>query len=248
MQKQLIIFIVILFASPLIKAQELDEILGAEEDQSIQIEDEKIENLELQKINELSELVPFDDVAVIQRRYLPRTGRFEIFPNFGLIVNDAFFQNFVAGGRFAYGLSERWAIEVTGSFISRSEKDATKDLEEVQVTTTSLVVPKSYVGADIRWSPIYGKTAFFSDSIVPFDMYFSLGGGSISTNQDDSPFAFHFGTGQSYAISKSWAFRWDLSFYSYTSTSSLAGATEGRFNNLHLTLGFSFFFPEAKYR
>ena len=58
---------------------------------------------------------------------------------------------------------------------------------------------------------------FMNKSVVPFDLYFLVGGGITNTSQKTSPTTLHFGTGQIFAMSKWWALRWDLGFYWYSS-------------------------------
>ncbi len=208
---------------------------------------EKIESL-----SDLDRLTPFSDVAVIQKRFLPKSNRFEFNPNFGLITNNAFFMTTFAQGRLAYAFTEKWAVEFTLAMFMDMEYKVTKDLEnEAEVATRSLLLPESYYGADIRWSPIYGKMGAFKEGIVPFDMYFSIGGGIMSTNQDTTPFALHAGTGQIFAINKWMAFRWDLSGYFYSTdvtSASGTGKNTQTFTDIHLAVGMSFFFPDATYR
>ena len=101
--------------------------------------------------------------------------------------------------------------------------------------------------------PDLRKISSLDDTIVPFDMYFSLGGGTSSTNsQEGSNATIHVGLGQIFAISKSMAFRWDYSFNTFSAT-PVATATSGspeksNYNDLVLSAGVSFFFPEASYR
>jgi len=85
-------------------------------------------------------------------------------------------------------------------------------------------------------------------------MYFSAGMGSSSTNsQEGTNTTFHVGTGQIFALSKSMAFRWDYSWNMYKATpvadSALGTAPESNnYNDLILTAGVSFFFPEVSSR
>ncbi|MES2769040.1 MAG: outer membrane beta-barrel domain-containing protein [Bdellovibrionota bacterium] len=206
----------------------------------------------LKSISELDKLTPFNDIAVIQKRFLPKSQRFEFNPNLGLITNNAFFMTTFLQGRLAYAITEKWAIEAIVAVFMDQKYKVTKDLEdEASVQTTSLLLPEMYYGADIRWSPIYGKMGSFSEGIVPFDMYFSLGAGIMDTNQEDSPLAIHVGTGQIFGLNKWMAFRWDLSGYMYSSEvtkSNGTGKNSDSFTDVQLSLGMSFFFPDATYR
>jgi outer membrane beta-barrel protein len=209
---------------------------------------------EMKSVSDLDRLTPFSDIAVIQKRFLPKSQRFEFNPNVGLVTNNAFFMTTYLQARLAYAFTEKLAMEFSFAMFMDQKYKVTQDLkDDAQVDTKSLLLPDSYYGADLRWSPIYGKMGMFSDGIVPFDMYFSAGGGIMTTNQDTTPFAMHAGTGQIFAINKWMAFRWDLSMYFYTSQVKSADVnstakTDQSFTDVQLSLGMSFFFPDATYR
>jgi outer membrane beta-barrel protein len=209
---------------------------------------------EIEKISDLVKLAPFTDVTVLQKRYQPKSKRFQANLALGGITNDPWFMGMGLSGRFAYHFTEAWGIEGTFTALSNSEREAAKELyENNRVSTSSIVATKGYMGIDAYWSPIYGKMSLQNRRIIPFDMYFTAGMGQASVDgaTSSSVSAFHVGTGQIYAINKSWGFRWDFSWNTFSApqkdaTTGKTSATQ--FNNLILMLGGSFFFPEAKYR
>lgn len=209
--------------------------------------------VEMKGVSDLANLAEFKDIAVIQKRFLPKTGRFEAFGGLNGILNDKFFVNFGINGRLAYFFNERWAIEASAMALATGEKGVTRDLRERRgVVTSNFVSPTSYYGVDVKWMPVYGKMSFINRKITPFDLYFSAGAGVTNTKTEfttgSSP-TIHFGTGQIFALSKSMAVRWDFSWNFYSATSGPAGAqVASTYNNLFLTVGASFFFPEATYR
>lgn len=206
------------------------------------------QNNTLSDFSGLGKLAPFSEVSVIQKRYLPKTGRFQLFLGPTLLTNNAFYNTYGLNAKFGYFFTETWGIELTDMMLSTTSRDATKDLQNnTQISATNLVSPKSYLGVDAMYSPIYGKFSRFNRSIVPFDMYFSAGYGTTGTKEGPSAGGFHVGTGQIWAINKAWAFRWDFSWNFYSVKPPSATATSS-FNNLFLTVGASWFFPEAKYR
>jgi outer membrane beta-barrel protein len=196
----------------------------------------------------LGQLSAFNDIAVIQRRFLPKTKRFEAFPSAGFIVNQAFFLNYMLGLKLAFSFTESWALEANSAFLGSAARDITKDLRDKRgIATSTFVDPKSYVGLDIKWSPIYGKMGLLNRKIVPFDMYYVLGGGKTNTSLGGAN-TIHAGLGQIYALGKSTALRWDLSWYVYSAPTDSSGAGGGTFTDMNLSFGMSFFFPGAKYR
>jgi outer membrane beta-barrel protein len=211
----------------------------------------KKEQADVKEMADLVKLSPFNDVAVIQKRFLPKTKRFEIYGGASGVLNNAFFMGIGGGIKMAYYFSERYGAELSYMIASTSKRQVTKDLEERRVVTSSLVTAESYMGADFKWSPIYGKMSLGQYKIVPFDMYFTAGAGMTGTNQNTSDATIHLGTGQTFAKSKAMAFRWDLSWMSWsTTTPASTGIAAGTSSNSNIvfTAGVSFFFPEATYR
>lgn len=200
-----------------------------------------------QDMSQVRRLEPFKDIAVIEKRFLPKTKRFEVFAGGGGIINDAFFNNYEGGARLAWYLSEAWGAEFSYLAVGTSEKTVTSDLHTKHgVDTNQFVAPLSYYGGSVKYTPFYGKMALLNRRLIHFDHYFTAGAGMVSTNQRTNPVAAEIGTGQLYAITKSWAFRWDVTWLFYSSN-TINGTAEST-NNLFLTLGVSFFFPEATYR
>ncbi len=210
--------------------------------------EEKIENL-----TGLSKIQPFSEVSVIQKRFMPKTQRFQVFGGLAYMTNDPWFLSLGFNGKFAYHLTEQWGVELTAMMLSTSQKQSIKDLHDNNgVQTSALLTPKSYFGADVLWSPIYGKMSLFNKRIVPFDMYFAFGGGSTTPESGTVGGTMHFGTGQIFSLSKSMGLRWDVSWNTYsgkpTADSTNTNPSPQSFNNLLLSVGASFFFPEVKYR
>lgn len=201
--------------------------------------------LPVMELSDLTLLAPFKETSVIQKRFLPKTGRTQLFGGLGVITNDPFFTTVSAVGKASYFFNETWGTEFNYFANSTSERQATAELRDNLVTTESLIQTKSFLGIDAVWVPIYGKMTWFDDKIIPFDLYFSMGYGTTQT-QAESVGTIHLATGQIFAITKGMAFRWDFS-WNFFSARSIDNQV-GNFNNLFLTVGMSFFFPEARYR
>jgi outer membrane beta-barrel protein len=201
----------------------------------------------LNDFNGLGRLAPFREVSVIQKRFLPKTERFQFYIGPTLITNDPFFNTIGGELKASYFLSESWGVELNYFALTTSEKDSTKDLKSINgVSTVNLVYPKSYIGLDLMYVPIYGKMSWFNRRIVPFDLYFSAGYGTTNTQAGENAGTVHLATGQIFSLTKAMAFRWDFSWNFYNATG--IDGSKGSFNNLFLTAGVSFFFPEATYR
>lgn len=233
----------------------IDEMEQILDKQSEKDEDEPVsapakDDSPLDALSSLKNLQAFSDIAVIQRKFLPKTNRFEFYGGLGTTVNNAFFMNLGLLLRMGYHLTESWGIEGSFMFLTNSKREVVDDLYTVHgINTDGLVSPEQFYGADLVWTPVYGKVSVFESRIVPFDLYFSGGFGLTKTNQAQNEPTFHVGAGQKFAISKNLALRWDFSWNFYQAAYTDSGVERtGDFDNLFMTLGMSFFFPEASYR
>ena len=212
-------------------------------------------NYQPKNISGLVRLAPFTDIAVIQRRFLPKTNRFELSGSGVISTNNAFFNNIGLNARLAYYFDDKYGIEGIYQIMTSSDRPITQGLVDNQkIETQSLVEPKGFYGLTFKWSPIYGKMAWFQQKIIPFDIYFSPGVGMTQTSNDSGDTTLMLGIGQLFALSKSYGVRWDFSWNYYSATTA---TTDGAGNvskssathsDLYLGVGFSYFFPEATYR
>ncbi|WP_413292854.1 outer membrane beta-barrel domain-containing protein [Bdellovibrio sp. HCB185ZH] len=208
----------------------------------------------------LANLAPFQEISIIQKRFMPKTGRFELFGGGTIVTNDPFFNTMGGVLKAGYFLNESWGVELNYFGLTTAQRESTRELESNNgVSTESLAYPKSYIGADIMWSPIYGKMTWFNNRIIPFDLYFSGGYGMTETSTGESSGTIHVAAGQIFSLTKSVAFRWDFSWNFYNANVTIkekdgsgnvigSHKSNNSFNNLFLTVGVSWFFPEATYR
>lgn len=202
-------------------------------------------------LSDLAKLQAFQDIAVIQKRFLPKTQRFEISVLGFTNVNNPFFNNLGGGVKGAYHFSENWAVEGIGNWFGVAARQVTEDLEKkALVSAANTVTARSFMGAAVKWSPIYGKVSLLNKSIVPFDLSFAAGGGLTKTDEAGGEPTIHLATSQGFAISKSWAFRWDImwNLYQAKATSASGASVKIAQNDLFIGLGVSLFIPEATYR
>lgn len=207
---------------------------------------------DVDELKDLSRLSPFREVSVIQKKYLPKTERFQLFGGLSTTTNTPWFINVGGKLNLGYHFNENFGLELDTLFLTNSEREVTKEiLEQHRLQAEQFVYTKAYYGLDLIWSPIYGKLSHIDGGIIPFDMYFSFGGGISSTNsQEKDVSTIHIGVGQIFAITKAIAFRWDYSINMFQATPVSTGntgsaPTKGDYNDLVLTAGVSFFFPEA---
>lgn len=219
------------------------------------IEAEKVEERPLKSISQLNELAPFSQVSVIQRKFLPKSERFQIYGGLLNTLNNPWYNMIGLDLRFGYHLTEAWALEAQYNSLIKSETQSIKEIRtEHDVVTSNLISPKGFMGLNVVWHPVYGKISLLNKRIIPFDLYFYLGGGTTSYDggQKSDSSSVQAGTGQIFALSKAMAFRWDLNWNNFSASplrlNSATAPSTTTFNHINLTAGFSFFFPEAKYR
>ena len=221
--------------------------------------------------DELRQLVLFKDIVVIQRRFLPKSSRFELHPSIRWIINDPFNYHFMGFGKLGYHFSEPLGVELFGGIVFGPNRKVTNDLQRINIQVSSVVSPKWLYGVAIKWSPLYGKFGGVGNTILPFDMYFSLGGGmshletTFKLRENDSIIScnanavtVNIETGQLIPFSKSHALRWSVGWFLHPKIfewkcegRAPLGSNErpgGFVQDIYFSLGWSLFFPGAKYR
>lgn len=201
-------------------------------------------------LKRLVRLAPYKDIAVLQKKYLPKTERFELFVGGSNLMNDAFFWTYGVSSKLSYHFTEQYAVEASLGVFEGSDRQVVEDLKTVGVSTTGFVTSRQYYGLDFKWSPVYGKMSYLHRKIIPYEIYFTGGLGMTKTNQDYQEPSLHLGAGQMFAISKSLAVKWDFS-YTFFKGRYLDKQSEEQsqnVNNVFISVGLSWFFPEATYR
>lgn len=206
------------------------------------------------KVNSLK-LDPYKDIVTLQRKYLPKTERFELYGSFTYGLNNAFYNNIGAHISAGYYFTEKLGIEASYEFLLDSEREITKGLEKIDIDTRSLVIPESYYGVALKWAPIYGKLAWLNEQILHFDFYIAPSIGMTQTAIGGSELTYGFSMGQNFAISQSLAVRWDLRVGLYTAeveeltaNSNTPVRSSSPTEDVLFSVGLSYFLPEAKYR
>ncbi|OFZ12366.1 MAG: hypothetical protein A2Z20_00865 [Bdellovibrionales bacterium RBG_16_40_8] len=243
----------------------VEEIYDKFEDNEVKQEDKKRKDdtkrqkeekgdKDLSKLSELATLAPFEDIAVIQKRFLPKTGRYEFSSSVLMSTNNQYFNNLGLGLRASYFFQEKYGVEGIYKFLTSSKRPITEGLVDNQhISTKSLVEPKAFYGVAFKWSPIYGKIAWFQQQIIPFDTYFTAGLGITSTESGGADSTTTLGVGQLFALSKSYGVRWDFNWNFYrsdidVSSDSSPDMQTRQHSDLFLGIGLSYFLPEATYR
>ena len=195
-----------------------------------------------QKIDysQVKEATPYNDLAIIQKSFMPKTKRLQINGGLVMVPNDLFFDTFGADLKLGYHFNETWGIEAEGTFLTSSKSRVTKDMLSKQgISVKNQVTAKNFMGANVYYSSIYGKTALWDRKIIPFEIYFTGGMGLVDTTATKGATAIKAGIGELFTIDKNRAARLELSMIFY-SEKDLAGNTQN-VNSMFLTFSFEQF-------
>lgn len=189
----------------------------------------------------------YEDFALIQRNYMPKTERAQISLGLTTVPTDVFFRTLGLNVRLGYHLTENWGAEFFGYGLSSSARSEVNNMENTQlVSVRNLVSIKNYIGLNMYYNFIYGKSAFLNNLILPFEIYQTFGVGKITNQNSEDSTAVQFGVGEMISLSRSSAVRLDLTWAFYR-TKNILGQDQDN-NSVFLTVGYSFFFPEPAYR
>lgn len=204
--------------------------------------------------DQLEELEPYKSIAVIQKKFFPKTERWEVFLSGLGSLNNKMFTSLGAKVHLGYHFNERWAVEGKIWYMGQITRDFTENLEDrYQIRTSDIVTPQAFLGLNLVWSPVYGKLSLFEKTINPFELYFSFGGGLLITDDSQTVPALHGAFGQIHPVTTQMAFRWEIGadFYQAKGKASLSAANRGKETLgeiIYVALGVSFYFPEVEKR
>lgn len=189
----------------------------------------------------------FSDLVVFQKNYMPKSQRTHLSAGLVTVPTDVFY---VTGGlslKAAYHLSEAWGVEAFTNLLTSSPRQEVDHIASKQnVSVTNLVALSSFSGLNIYYNFIYGKLSVLDKKVVPFEIFNTLGVGSmVNTGQYQSA-SLQAGLGGLFSLSRSNALRLDLTWAFYQ-TKNIQNQSVSE-NSTFLSLGYSWFFPEPEYR
>ena len=245
-----IIFLFFYFFSLQVFAQEDVDLL--EEDVE-SVEGEHIERLQRKSIKNITDLVyltPFSDISVIQRRFMPKTGRLSISTSAVFILSSEFFLNTGLEMHLSYHFLEKHSMELLAYYTIGYKRQAFQDLKNIGVDVklgANVSVPEVFAGITYKWMPIYGKIAFFNRKILAFDTFFSFGAGlSRMLSRVWEPTGL-LGVGQVFAVTRDFGLRWDLRLHIPVETKHPSYPYHWSVHSV-FTLGFIYYYPSMRSR
>ncbi len=203
-------------------------------------------NVKIPTVNysDVKSSVDYNDIAVVQKNFMPKSQRFQVAGGLTLAPNDVFYRTMGFNLRGGYHFTETWGFEVNYIGLSSSKSAEATDLEEKQrVSLQNVVTPKSFLGVNAYFNSMYGKAAFSERAIIPFEIYQIFGFGQVTTASSSGNSGFYFGIGDMFSRSRNGAWKIELSVWIYNSKTSKGDSLNT--NTLFLTFGYGHFFPEA---
>ncbi len=187
------------------------------------------------------------NLGVVQKNFLTKTGRIELYGGLSLVPTEVFFRTFGGQLNVGYHFNESLAINGLAYFFTSSARSEVDDLIKVnQVNVESLIYLKSYYALSAYWNTIYGKMTYFNQNITPFEIFFTGGFGRVRTQSTSENFGVHVGIGNNFYLSQNSGVRLDLNWVFYQSK-DINNKTQNA-NSILLTIGYSGFYPESTVR
>lgn len=189
----------------------------------------------------------YSDLAVIQKTYMPKSGRAQLSAGLVTVPTDVFYLTGGVALKADYHFSETWGLEVFTNLITSSSKEEISNISNTQgASVKNLVSLKNYSGANLYYNFIYGKLSLMDKKVLPFEIFNTVGVGSMINSNDYQSAAVQVGLGTLLSLSRSSAIRLDLNWAFYQTKNIMDQTTNE--NSTFFSAGYSWFFPEPQYR
>ncbi len=184
-----------------------------------------------------------DRIPAVSGRFFSKSGRLQVSPALGLVINDPFHADLPAGLGLHFHVFESLAIGVSGQFYAK--------ISDTPVIPGGGGAPEPPVfnkplydaRLELRWTPVYGKLSIMAESVFHFDTYITAFGGVMGPAEDKPSVTAGGAIGQHYFLNQWMALRVELSgqYFTMASLPEFDPTPEGRFL-VGANFGFSFFF------
>jgi len=147
-------------------------------DKSISLTPNKKVIKRLNRAYEGPEEIPPEQILVVQRRFIRKSGASELTAGFmGIQPADVFRKQVLWGFSYSYHFTEKFGVELLHATLINNfdtgEEARVEDHAGVKIDRNE---PTWSIGSALLWTPLSAKTAT-ADNIYYFEGYFALGGG-----------------------------------------------------------------------
>jgi outer membrane beta-barrel protein len=107
----------------------------------------------------------------------------------GTLPLDAFYKSFYGGVAYTFHFTDTFAWQVgRGAYCYNVNTGLRAQLErDFGVLPTAFDEVQYFVGSDLMWSPLYGKTAVLNKSVLHFEVYLLLGASVFKFTNNFAP-------------------------------------------------------------
>jgi outer membrane beta-barrel protein len=191
------------------------------------------------------------ELRVVQNRLYSKAQKFELGVFGGFVSTDPFLSVKNYGASLGYHFNDYIAVAALfwKDSVSNSAAVAALQQDSNNTNTADTNYPSTFVGAEVDYTPLYGKLSLVGKQIVYFDTHVDGGLGTTST-QTGSDLTEFIGLGEEFYLSQWSSFRIDYRLTHYTENvptktigSNAPGAIVASRTNWSdvVTLGFTFF-------
>lgn len=141
------------------------------------------------KLTSKDEVSPiFEGVVAVQRKAKVKKGSFLFNPMASLDFSDAPYTQYSLQLNAGYAISDFWEVYFAYSpvFVA-NERNLSKQIKQIPPAGTYSIdaqKPKSFMGVEVNWLPIYGKDSWGPYSIVRSDTFVNFSYGQIQYSRD----------------------------------------------------------------
>lgn len=202
-------------------------------------------------------------VKPVSGQLYTKAGKLELSPSLQLSMNDAFFSKYLAGATLAYHLSEYFSVGVTGVYAFANSATGSTTVCTGGTGCREAFARELYqvpgylkwiLGAELGFSPVYGKLNVFAEKAIHFDLSLLVGADLVgyrdvigaaaaaggATPPEASTLGGHVGIGARVFLGRSFALGLQIKDVLY----SVKGLASGNLQNqLFAQAGLSYFFP-----
>ncbi|KYG62731.1 outer membrane beta-barrel domain-containing protein [Bdellovibrio bacteriovorus] len=147
-------------------------------------------------------LNPEVENEVVQNRFMERSNRFEVAPEFSGVFNgDSYNRTTNAGLNVHYHINPSWSVGVKYNYsfntltpegksaVDKASQNAAQNPKEPSYLFPQVIYPKSETLGLVNWYPIVGKLSFGKYGVAHFDTYLTAGYGQMELSNGTSPAA-----------------------------------------------------------
>lgn len=141
------------------------------------------------KLTSKDEVSPiFDGVVAVQRKAKVKKGSFLFAPLFSMDFSDAPYTMYSLQLNAGYAISDFWEVYFAYSpSFATNERNLSKQIKQIPPAGTYTIdaeKPKSFMGLEVNWLPIYGKDSWGPYSIVRSDTFINFSYGQIQFSKN----------------------------------------------------------------